>query len=123
MGSPSMSDAIDRATDPLTTVRVVLPDGYSVSGAFLSAVQAQVEDVLPQLKPGHAYTADELCGPEFWNDLGPGEQRNAGRCLAYLVAQGALPLVHVPGKHEYPRRYRLKTDGFTRTDATICDAI
>ena len=104
------STPIELTTDPLTTVRVVLSDGYSISGDFLSAVQAQVCEALPYLEPGSTYTADELCGAEFWTDLSPGEQRNAGRCLAYLVAQGALPLVRVPGKHEYPLCYRLKTD-------------
>ena len=104
------STPIELTTDPLTTVRVVLSDGYSISGDFLSAVQAQVCEALPYLEPGYTYTADELCGAEFWNDLTPGEQRNAGRCLAYLVAQGTLPLVRVPGKHEYPLCYRLKAD-------------
>ena len=85
------STPIELTTDPLTTVRVVLSDGYSISGDFLSAVQAQVCEALPYLEPGSTYTADELCG-------------------AYLVAQGALPLVRVPGKHEYPLCYRLKTD-------------
>lgn len=31
------------------------------------------------------------------------EKPIAGRCLAYLVAHGVLPLVHVPGKHQLPR--------------------
>ena len=53
------STPIELTTDPLTTVRVVLSDGYSISGDFLSAVQAQVCEALPYLEPGSTYTADE----------------------------------------------------------------
>lgn len=102
-GSPSSS--------PVHTItRIVFPDGYSVSADFLAAVKAQIADALPHLDPGYAYTTKQLCGQAFWSELSAGEQRNAGRCLAYLVADCMLPLVHVPGKNQYPRRYRLKSD-------------
>lgn len=84
----------------------LLHDGYPVAGDFLAAIRAQVEDVPPELGPYGAYTAEQLCGSTFWHSLSRGERRIAGRCLASLVSQGTIPLVHVPGKHEYPRRYR-----------------
>jgi hypothetical protein len=49
-----------------------------------------------------------LTGRDFWDSMSSGEQRLAGRCIAHLVFHGKLPLVFVPGKHEYPKRYRLK---------------
>lgn len=84
----------------------LLDDGYPVAAEFLAAVRAQVEFVLPGLIPRIAYTTEQLCGSAFWELLSRREKPIAGRCLAYLVAHGVLPLVHVPGKHEYPRRYR-----------------
>lgn len=84
----------------------LLDDGYPVAAEFLAAVRAQVEFVLPGLIPRIAYTTENLCGSAFWELLSRSEKSIAGRCLAHLVAHGVLALVHVPGKHEYPRRYR-----------------
>ena len=88
--------------------QVPLRDGYSVTGDLFFGVLRRVEDILPALLPEVAYTTEQLCGPDFWAQLQPGDPSRAGRCLAHLVDQGLMPLVEVPTRHEYPKRYRLK---------------
>jgi hypothetical protein len=71
-------------------------------------VRRQVEEILPALQRGVPYTLEELCGPEFWGPLSAAERQMAGRCMAFMVAAGQLPLEFVGCKHAYPKRYRLR---------------
>ena len=71
-GSPTSNP-----TDAVATH--LLHDGYLVAGEFLAAIRAQVEDVLPELGPYGAYTAEQLCGSTFWDSLSPAERRIAGQ--------------------------------------------
>lgn len=81
---------------------------YTVSKAFYDAVRVQVEEIIPATIRGVKYTLEDLCGDEFWHQLGAGEQRMAGRCMADMVCRGLLPLSPAKGKHEYPKLYWLK---------------
>ena len=88
--------------------RILLTDGFSVSREFFGAIRLQIEARLPELRRDHCYTAKKLAGKTFWALLERGEQRMAGRCIAYMVAHHFLPLAFVDSKHEFPKWYRLQ---------------
>ena len=98
-------------SETLAPVCLILFDGetsYTVTKAFYDAIRYQVEDILPALIRSAKYTLKELCGDAFWQQLGAGEQRMAGRCMADMVCRELLPVLFTEGKHEYPLYYRLK---------------
>lgn len=86
----------------------VLHDGYPVQLSLYNGVLQQVKNVIKRMKPGRKYTLKRLCGSAFWNPLGPGNQRIAGRCFSHMVLMELLPLTLAKTDHEYPRRYKLK---------------
>ena len=79
--------------------------GYSAHRAFYDSIRREVLEVTPALIPGEGYTAEMLCGPEFWGQLSDNEQRLAGRCVAYMVRNGLLPLRRLGCQHKSPARY------------------
>ena len=90
------------------SVMIFIGDGYTVACEFYDSVKHQVEEVLEAIQRDVLYTAEALCGAEFWSLLSKGERRLAGRCLAHMIIVRRLfPLVHCPGRHEYPYRYKL----------------
>jgi hypothetical protein len=88
--------------------QVQLLAGYSVAAEGFNELRRQVERRLPDLHRDRVYTAEELVGKDYWAELCRGDQRMAGRCIAYMVARRLLPLTFVDGKHEYPKKYQLK---------------
>lgn len=86
----------------------VLHDGYPVELALYKSIQKRVEGAIPKMKPGRKYELKTLCGYNFWDPLGSGKQRLAGRCLYHMVLLGLLPLTLAKTDTEYPRRYKLK---------------
>jgi hypothetical protein len=89
-------------------VMLVLHDGYSVSARLFDSVRQQVEEILPGVVRDHGFRLKDLCDREFWDRLNDGQRRMAGRCMAYMVVHGILPLRFADSKHEYPKRYQLK---------------
>jgi len=88
--------------------RIVVTPLYSLNAEFCDVIRRQIEEILPALVPGVAYTLEELCGEEFWSTLSAGQCRYAGRCMAWLVTSDLLPLCFAPSRHEYPKYYWLK---------------
>ena len=79
--------------------------GYSAPRTFYDSIRREVLGVTPALIPGEGYTAEMLCGPEFWGPLSDNEQRLAGRCVAYMVRNALLPLRRLGCQHKSPARY------------------
>jgi hypothetical protein len=88
-------------------VLVMLRDGTTVKDTFYKMIFQRIDEVLPAVVPGIPYTAEDLCGKEFWKHLA-NERTLAGKCVAHLVRSGKLPFVMVGCEHQYPRRYMLK---------------
>lgn len=91
-----------------TNTYVFLHDGYAVPLAFLDSVQQQVEEILPTLKPKARYTAKMLCGTKFWDQLGSGNKKIAGRCLASMVTRNLVPLSSAGRNPQNAKQYQLK---------------
>lgn len=87
---------------------IVLDGGYVASKSFYDHIASLIKEVIHLLKPEPSYTAEMLCGPEFWHQLEKGEPSLAGRCVADMVSKGTLPLQIDGCKHKYPKRYTLK---------------
>lgn len=86
----------------------VLKDGYTVPEPFYNSIKTTIEEIVPALISGIEYTAEMLCGPDFWQSLNRGEPSLAGRCVMDMVDNSTLPLRPVVCQHEYPKRYSLK---------------
>lgn len=86
----------------------VLHDGYSVELSLYNGILQRVGSVITRMKPGRKYTLKRLCGSAFWDPLGPGKQRIAGRCFSHMVLMELLPLTLAKPDYDYPRRYKLK---------------
>lgn len=88
-------------------IYVILDDGTTVSKQLYDAIFQEIDEVIPAMDPGMAYTAEQLCGKEFWQQLA-GNQRQAGKCVSSMVKTGLLPLVRQGCEHQYPRKYMRK---------------
>jgi len=87
---------------------VLLHANRVVKLAFFDEVRNLIEEIRPALERDVDYTAEMLCGPEFWKSLSATECRMAGMCVAFIVRQEMVPLVCSVCRHRYPKRYRLK---------------
>lgn len=94
----------------MTTINtsVLLSDGYQVTKTFYDNVRKQVEASLPAMERDARYTLKMLCGATYWDQLGRGERRTAGRCMSDMVENKLLPLRVAETKHEYPKYYQLE---------------
>ena len=90
------------------SVVIVYGSGLSIHQDLADSIQRQVKEVVPYLPFGEVLTLEEICGKEFWNNYSKGEKIKVGQYVSYLVACDLLPLVSVPGKHEYPKLYMRK---------------
>ena len=70
--------------------------------AFCDLIHSEVAEQLPMLDPEGEYLTEQLCGKVFWELIGDGMHRLAGKCIRKLAEQGILPLVIVIKRHEYP---------------------
>ena len=80
------------SNDNDTNIFIVFEDGFSAPRAFFESVEERVLEIIPALLRGHGYTLEDLCGPDFWGSLSDGQRRLAGRCMAFMVKKGMLPL-------------------------------
>lgn len=89
---------------------IMLDERHSVPKEFFDSVRAQIEFILPVLKPGRHYTVKRMCGKEYWILLSRTECRDAGRCIVFMVQQEQIPLEHAPFNFTapYPKKYLLK---------------
>lgn len=74
---------------------------------LMQLIKAQVEVVLPALKRDERYTVRMLCDDMFWNELTHRQRTNAGKCMAYMVGAGMLPLTFAGRTDENSKLYRL----------------
>jgi len=93
---------------PDQSARILLSEGFSCAREFCDEVFAWVTACLAELQRDRVFTARQLAGREYWNQLDNPERQLAGRCIAHMVVHERLPLEFVKGPHEYPLRYRLK---------------
>lgn len=84
----------------------VFADGHCASSDFCNAILLQVREILPALDPNVPYTLEQLCGPAFWDPLGPTERQEAGRIMIRLVLGGWLPFEVIGCRHSNPKKYR-----------------
>lgn len=104
------------ATDPTSTSttndtaksRIQLADNFSAPAEWVECIRLHIVGQLAASQQDRTYTAKKLAGRDYWDSMSSGEQRLAGRCIAYLVSHDKLPLLFVRGTHEYPLRHRLK---------------
>lgn len=87
---------------------VIVCDNRKVTREFFEIVRDQAIDMIPKMKPHVKFTAETLCGNEFWELLDTnGGRRLAGGCIAMLVRDGDLPL-EMAGKKGNTYLYRRK---------------
>ena len=48
---------------------IILDDGTTVKETFYNMIFQQINEVLPAVMPNVQYTAEDLCGKEFWKQL------------------------------------------------------
>lgn len=71
---------------------VNLHDGSRVSAVFYARIRKAMATGLKAVRPGDAVTVKRICGKAFWLQLGDGDCRTAGICVATMVEAGELPL-------------------------------
>jgi len=86
---------------------IPLSNQFSISPEFFLRLYTAIEDNKGIREP-FTYTAEKLCGKDFWSGLTRGERIRAGICISELVRYKLLNLVEVKGVHEYPKYYQLK---------------
>ena len=94
--------------DKHVEIVMVLYDGHTASKEFYDEIKALIQVILPALVRGEAYTAEDLCGRHFWQNLKKGEPSLVGRCVMDMVLKSIVPLKTVGCEHQYPKRYTLK---------------
>mgnify|MGYP001388176627 CR=1 FL=1 len=88
-------------------VFIVLPGGVCVTQAFFDKVVKHVNAELPKLKRTLAYPSKVLCG-EFWSVQDKTQHVIIGKCIAYAVVHGMLPLAFAGRTDANAKLYRLK---------------
>jgi hypothetical protein len=88
---------------------MVLPNGTCVRKDLYDELRRQVEDALNWLPPDVPCRIEHLVTPRFWLPLRKSLRRRLGRCLAYWVASGELPLEFVDLWRVTHKRYRRRT--------------
>jgi hypothetical protein len=89
--------------------RFHLGDRYSVCEDFYLAIWWQAIANLPDLEPEEEFTAKEILGDAFWEDLrAEHDHIAAGRCLSHMVGAGKLPALVTVSTSGSTKRYRLK---------------
>ena len=83
-------------------------DGHCASSDFCNAILQQVREIFPALEPRALYTLEQLCGPAFWDPLGPADRQEAGRIMIRLVLGGWLQFEVIGCRHSNPKKYQLK---------------
>jgi hypothetical protein len=85
-----------------TYVRVC---GRLVKKSFLNRVWNHANDRYDLFQMGVAYTASEICGDLFWNQLTNDESKMADLCICDFIEQGELPMAKIAnspnGSHQY----------------------
>ncbi len=87
---------------------LVLRPNLTVPKRLYEAIRQQVLEIIPALSPDTEYTLEDLCGNDFWGDMGDGNRRLGGRCMAYMVEHGLLPFRFAGPPCASPKRYQLK---------------
>ena len=103
-----MTTNFNDPSNPKRTDRIQLGDGFTVAREFFDEVCVWIKGRLVELPRNGVYTAKKLAGTDYWGQLPIGDERLAGRCIAFAVCHNLLPLEFVKGAHEYPLRYRPK---------------
>ena len=91
-----------------TSSAIELRDGSRVSFAFYNRLEQHVIARTKVLDPACIYTLKQFCGSDYWLGLTNGERRMAGVCVVDMALKDLVPLVPVPWRHEYPKKYRIK---------------
>lgn len=87
----------------------IVAKGHPVSKNTAEIVVEQIFTRAKILDSNRTYTLSKFCGDEFWVNKVPDSDRTfVGIYISEQVELGNLPLENVPGKHEYPKRYRVK---------------
>jgi hypothetical protein len=90
--------------------RIKFADGFSADKHFFDQEIGWILLRVLDLSRDPSYTAKQLVSRERWSLLSDGDRKLLGRCIAYAVCRGLLPLEFVRGRHEYPLRYRIRLD-------------
>ena len=89
------------------------PNGLSMSDDDMQSILAAVEDAIPQLIPGKAYTLKELVDighPGLWNELSRYDARSAGVTFSKCVESGSVEGLVLKDKNQAPKKYIRYTD-------------
>jgi len=95
-------------TDVYIVYIMVLPNGTAVPKVEYDELRREVEDAIGWLPFGVPCSIENLVTPKFWLPKRNRRRRDLGRCLAYWVAKGALPLEFVGPAVRTNKRYRLR---------------
>lgn len=95
----------EERNQPFVTM-ALLHGRFPVSAAVFTRIRDKISTVCTQLDPTLTYGPKQLCGADFWDQLGIKEARLAGSCVSHLALSGQVPLVKVslPGR---PSKYAL----------------
>lgn len=85
----------------------IVTKGHPVNKNTADLVVAQLSERAKVLDSDRVYKLSKFCGDEFWKNKVPARDRTfVGVYIFEQVELGNLPLINVPGKHEYPKYYQ-----------------
>lgn len=103
-------EAADNSTNPDRDERelyLMTCASHSIPMNLMRLIRSQVEVVVPELKRDKRYTLKMLCDDAFWNELTHRQRTDAGKCMAYMVGAGMLPLAEAGRTDANAKLYRL----------------
>jgi len=92
----------------MTNETIKLNDGYTASKAFYTRVYKMMVAALSGKVPGIKCTVEQFVGQKLWCELGSGERKLAGRCVAHMVSKNLLQLDFAGKTKANAQQYRLK---------------
>lgn len=95
-------------TQEHTQIHLLLDNNRCVPKSLYRDVELRVMEVIPALAITQNYTAQQLCGDEFWLSLSMGDRRLAGMCIRQMAKTKSCPLKLEGCEHKTPHKYRLK---------------
>jgi len=88
---------------------LLLSNGIQIPRVEHDEFRREVQDALRWLPYGVSCRIEHLVRPRFWLPKQSRQRRLLGRCLAYWVTNGELPLEFVGPRRATNKRYRRRT--------------
>ena len=94
LGENNRLEYLGHPADQEGTLKLL--NGWHVEPEFYFEVIHRVFEILDGMESGIYYTAEELCGADFWRSIDGRSRKLAGACIADATRRSVLPLVMKP---------------------------